>query len=104
MILLALALAAAPPRWTPTGDWRLFGVGNDSCGQWLMRKDDPAYRVSQYAWAGGFLSGINLSAGGKITDTDPASLVAYIDQQCTQNPLEKVAGISFKFFYRARNP
>lgn len=103
VILLALALATSPQQWTPNTAWHLFGVGNTSCGQWLVQKDDPAYRLSQVAWAGGFVSGINLAGGGKITDTDPESLVAYIDQQCTQEPLEKVAGITFKFFYRLRN-
>ena len=104
MILLALILAQAQP-WVPTGSWLMHGAVTQSCGVWLETKDDAAHRLGQTAWASGFLSGINLAGDGKATDVDPASLVAYVDQQCAAKPLEKVAGVVFEFFLDSRaNP
>ena len=97
MILFALAMAQAT-AWVPTEKWRMYGAVNQSCGMWLETKEDEAYRLGQTAWASGFLSGINLSGGGKVTDVDPASLVRHIDQQCAAMPLEKVANVAFRFF------
>lgn len=101
MIALALMLAQMEP-WKATGSWRMYGPVNASCGQWLMDKDDEAKRLVQLGWAGGFLSGINLAAGGKITDVDTPSLAAYVDQQFVAKPLTQVPGIVFEFYYRLR--
>lgn len=100
--LAAAALLAQSQPFIPNGSWRMYGAANESCGEWLANKDDQARRLSQIAWVGGFLSGINLSAGGRLTDVDVLSLVAHIDQQCTVRPLERVAGIAVDFFIRAR--
>lgn len=102
MIALALMLAQTQP-WELNAKWRMFGAANESCGMWLIHKGDEAFRVGQIGWAGGFLSGINLAAGGKMTEVDAASLVAHIDQQCTIKPLQKVAAVAFDFFREARS-
>jgi len=103
VILLALMMAQAQP-WVVTDKWQMYGPVNESCGQWLLDKDDEIIRTVQLSWAAGFLSGINLAGGGKATDVDTPSLVAYIDQQCAAKPLSKVAGIAVEFYYHVRNP
>ena len=102
MIALALLLAQ-PDAWMPTGKWRVYGEGNVSCGAWTMHKDDQAYRLSQLSWVGGFLSGINIAAGGKVTETDVQSLTLYIDQQCAEKPLAQASEIALIYYYKLRN-
>ena len=104
MIVAALLMLAQAEPWTANAPWRLYGPANQSCGEWLLHKNDEAHRLSQLSWAGGFLSGINLAAGGKVTDVDAPSLIAYIDQQCTARPLEKVAGVIVEFYYHTNKP
>ena len=99
---LALMLAQAQPL-TSTGPWHLHGAGLESCGDWLIHKDDEAYRIGELGWAAGFLSGVNLAAGGKATEVDVSSFVAHIDQQCTARPLERVAGVAVEFFVDLRS-
>ena len=101
MVFMVLALAASLESWQPDGKWRNYGPASKSCGKWIAEKENPEYRLVQYGWAGGFLSGINLANGGKLTETDPESLVAFVDQQCGERPLEQVAAITFEFFFRS---
>ena len=68
-VAVAMLLAQSQP-WVPTDKWRMYGSATESCGQWLLDRDDESRRLADIAWVGGFLSGINLSGGGRLTDVD----------------------------------
>jgi len=53
-----------------------------------------AYESSFIAWSQGFLSGVNFlqqSGGNKVPFLpDPATLRAYLDKHCRDNPLDSI--------------
>jgi len=92
VILLALALAASPAQ-----QWQYYGFpGNDSCGDWTAERKDPNRRgQTLQGWVLGYVSGRNRYAVGIDTHlgagTSATSLLAWIDQYCTANPLDPIS-------------
>jgi len=92
---LVLAAAGAQARPAQDGGFTVLGIGAHSCGSWVSdRKANGWAAVVDEAWVVGFLSAYNqfgpapddIAAG-----TDVAGATGWIDNYCTQHPLETIS-------------
>lgn len=90
-----LLLAAAQPvhAMDSTGKYTILGPGNLSCGEWLsIRRQGNDYAIS--SWVTGYVTAYNTFPNGKINiagGTDVEGMLAWIDNYCAKNPLDKIA-------------
>jgi hypothetical protein len=98
-----IALAAAMLLQSPpaTQDWLMYGTPNVSCREWLTDRHDYERRLVATSWLAGFLSGVNLSAGGRLTGLDALALANQIDIQCAALPDQRVADLLVNFISEA---
>lgn len=81
----------------------IFGYGGETCGAWtaneVARGYQQVYSVGQQAWVMGAISEANLllfqtSNVDILTGIDGNAIISWINNYCTQHPLEKLqAGI-----------
>ena len=68
--------------------------GNVSCGKWMNERSDSKSWLAQTrgSWLMGYLTGL-ASASQKdfLKETDPESLLLWMDNYCNANPLMQVA-------------
>jgi hypothetical protein len=75
-----------------------YGFGNNSCGRWTKERSSKSI-ISNYqvVWVLGFISGTGfalevLSRRQNLTDAD--AVIAYVDNYCSNNPLDSIAAAS----------
>ena len=74
----------------------MSGAGTTSCGQYIEHSADKDISDLFVTWAQGFLSGMNV-ANHAITNRefvilpDSATIKAYLDKYCRENPLDSPA-------------
>ena len=94
VLLMALSVAGASAQTT-----LVMGEGQVSCGTYLQdRRNAKTTQDYVYAtWVRGFLSGFNFATQGKQVSggTEPATILAYLDKYCRDNPLHFLAGGAF---------
>lgn len=97
VVLVALFMAVALPAGAADQNrgHNILGVGINSCGIWQedRKKDGLGSRVHEN-WVVGYISGYNAWVDGKADiseGTDVPGLLAWIDNYCAQNPLDKIA-------------
>jgi hypothetical protein len=92
-VLIATNASAQERPTTVTGE------GTVGCGEYLedRRKNNKAQDYAYATWLRGFISGFNFATRGKqITGVSaPATLLAYMDKYCRDDPLGTVAGGAF---------
>ena len=94
MAMLTLLSLLAPQSVAGQGGSMVLGAGTASCGEWTKarRQQNSAYFFS---WVLGYLSATNASVQEFTSDitatTDPEGLKAWIDNYCTQRPLDPLA-------------
>jgi len=77
----------------------LMGPMPLSCGGWLHAKEaaagelpNPAPRTQYVSWLAGYLSGIEVAVRRpELETTDFPSVVAWMDNYCSANPLKSLA-------------
>lgn len=94
LAVLAVALQVAQPPARP--GIITYGTGTYSCGRWTqdLRQGQTSWpRITNVAWLGGFMTGINATQrlGNVTASTDMPAMVAWIDNYCAANPLDNVA-------------
>jgi hypothetical protein len=93
-IVLAIAMLAISS--VPASSVRVFGYGLDSCGMWTdARRTQNANNLVYASWVIGYLSGVNqgvvtLVKKDILVDQDVHALLAWIDNHCRANPLDKI--------------
>jgi len=104
-LVAAFAIASMPGlgfAQSSTGQ-ALSGAGTTSCGQYIEHSDDSHLSNLYVTWAQGFLSGLNI-ANNVIAKQefvllpDGASIKAYLDKYCRENPLEEPITGTMLFF------
>jgi hypothetical protein len=76
---------------------KIYGPGNSSCGAWTSTRGADSKRPStewvqhimMLVWAEGFLSGSGAMKSGQ-KETDPSAIELWVDQYCSEHPLETV--------------
>jgi|SRR6266487_4038328 hypothetical protein len=93
-VVLATAMLAfsSAPAWSV----RIIGYGLESCGEWTyVRRTENATNLLYASWALGYLSGVN-AANENFTKKDllerqdARGLLAWMDNYCRANPLDKI--------------
>lgn len=99
-IALLIVLANPAGAIDGKGGYGVYGVGNPSCGKWMAAKTTEAQggdwhdRIYFMHWLGGYLTATNSHLRGKFDwaeGVDIHGLMAWIDNYCAVNPLDKVA-------------
>jgi len=68
----------------------VWGAGNASCGQWLEETKRESARAQHTDWVLGFLTAFNYyNPKRQVTPPDRASVSAWIDKHCRDNPLHR---------------
>lgn len=82
----------------------IAGAGASSCGTYLEASSDRELSMIYVTWAQGYLSGVNV-AQNALTNApwvllpDAATIKAYVQKYCRDNPLGTPAtGVSLLFF------
>jgi hypothetical protein len=84
IVALTLCLALA----TANAAHQIVGPGTESCGKWLKLSENDLEKHTYKPWVQGFLSAANLLANDEfLKQTDPATIFAWMDNYCRQNPL-----------------
>jgi hypothetical protein len=95
MLVTVVAIASVPGMGfaqSSTGQ-ALSGAGTTSCGQYIEHSADKDISDLFVSWAQGFLSGLNVADHAAthrdfVILPDSASIKAYLDKYCRENPLE----------------
>lgn len=102
----APAALAALLLTTAASAGNISGVGTNSCGRYLELRGTAMSGIDTtvVTWSQGFLAamsiaGVTLQKKQPIDIPDPASLVAYIDKFCRDNPLKKVWESTLMLYY-----
>jgi hypothetical protein len=111
MMLLAVVISSATaetlrmnPASTadPNRKQAFYGAGLNSCGQYLQdREKDNNKLIGIYgqvytSWFHGYVSGLNTFASRQVVgQLEQATVVAYFDKWCRDNPLGTVMGAAF---------
>jgi hypothetical protein len=116
-VIVALLLSCVPAVGYAQSVFKVLGVGNNSCGQYLsaVHNHPPGkYRVMNhqegqfsdqharyYDWLAGFVSASNLwmartNTGSTIT-TDNAAIDVWVRRWCEQNPTKTVTEAANEF-------
>lgn len=114
LFLGSISASAQPPERN-----NLVGVGTNSCGKYLeVRSANPQTPEEtllygmMISWAQGFISGMNAYRAVEnpkremVVLPDAASVKAYLDKHCRDNPLDLLKDGSFALFIEleARSP
>lgn len=90
IIFMALiAIAATSPAY----GYKVYGLGNSSCGEWLNERKSEQVSLSEAAmehWVLGFLGGAGWR-GYALKNSGTQAVTAWLDQYCAENPLESMA-------------
>jgi hypothetical protein len=83
----------------------LIGAGVDSCGTWTADRRHPSGSpaLQDGEWVLGFLSGIGYEGAASIDPlqgVDAQAVLAWVDNYCQVNPLDKISDAA-KAFYKA---
>lgn len=85
---MAILLAAAAPAEPKTAV--IYGIGLNTCGQWLEKRRDPVTDIALGAWLGGFMTGRPVVRAGaeapRLRD-----MTLWIDNYCRSHSLDEVA-------------
>jgi hypothetical protein len=93
-IVFAVASMSGPGFAQASTGQAISGAGTASCGQYIEHSADKDISDLFVSWAQGFLSGLNV-ANHVATNRDfvilpdGASIKAYLDKYCRENPLEE---------------
>lgn len=78
----------------------LTTVGDRSCGQWTVRKQNPYAEAGSEAWLMGFMTGLAVaSEKDAISDTDGDSMILWMDNYCRTHPLERLSNGAATLFF-----
>lgn len=96
IMLIAVALTIGPSLAQSSDPHVITGAGLISCGQYIETSDDKHLSLLVVSWTQGFLSGANVitaktTSDGFVVLPDSASIKAYLDKYCHENPLESPA-------------
>ncbi len=75
-------------------DYKVFGIGTQSCGGWTAAKKMKSYPFDYQTWITGYLTAYSRWAEeglGPVGNSDANGAWAWIDNYCRDNPLEDVA-------------
>lgn len=97
---LALALAVMPigsvGAIDARGDYAIYGPGLAPCSQWLREREiKSALAMQDQSWVIGYVTAYNRWVSKKtsvVGDQEPRALYAWIDDFCTANSKETLAG------------
>ena len=94
LIIAALLVCLVTPAWAANskGQYEILGYGNNSCGTWTKHRKAGAW-YGTAGWVLGIVTGYNAYTDGVYNiaeGTDNQGLLAWIDNYCSSNPLEKV--------------
>jgi hypothetical protein len=98
MILTSALLAVASAPASAQGKF-VFGQGINSCGSWTQARQTKSVSAGlSMQWVAGYLSGRNAQSSGIdfLGTTDFDGLMAWIDNYCRQNPLEKIGTAAYQ--------
>jgi hypothetical protein len=95
--LLAVCLIAVPVNGArcAEGDRMVYGAGMITCAEWQQYRStgNKVANAQLEAWIDGFLSGYNTASDDTdfiIPKPETIAYYAWIDNYCSQNPLNKV--------------
>jgi hypothetical protein len=95
MLVTVMAIASMPGMGfaQSSTDQALSGAGTASCGQYIEHSADKHISDLFVSWPQGFLSGLNVAYDAAnepdfVILPDGASIKAYLDKYCRENPLE----------------
>jgi hypothetical protein len=91
-VAMALATAAGMGEAQEKRPYTNYGVGLNSCGQFLEARRYPGNDVAYEHWLGGFLTANaswRVGLGAEPANTDVLAAVAWIENYCRQNPLRQ---------------
>jgi len=88
LILWAVVVESQTDETTPN-----YGAGASSCGKWLADTRDPESPIHLHmrSWVLGWVSAAGYYGGGRLRQTDPDAISAWIDNYCGSHPLDTVA-------------
>ena len=99
ILLLILGVSISTDAPAQQAPYFVSGEGNTACGEYLEhRRQVNAEQDYVYAtWLRGFTTGFNFATKGKQISgvSAPATLLAYLDKYCRDNPLGSIAGGAF---------
>ena len=101
---LLLAMLISGPVWAqqPT-PYYIYGAGLKSCGHWLeMEKEDEWPRTVLKQWLHGYVTAYDRWVGLGNPVSDGQGFVAWIDNYCQDNPLEKVGAAAEQLVYELK--
>lgn len=109
-LVAAIALAALSfSARAQSSEGHVFsGAGTTSCGYYIEHGEDNAAAALFITWAQGFLSGANMAANvlankDFVLLPDGASIKAYLDKYCRENPLESPSQGTIFLFRELQN-
>lgn len=85
--LLALCVAAGAAEPPSVGFW-VNGAGVVGCGKVLNHLESPDGKLQVTQWIWGYLSAYNEFHDLQKDSPDKETVVAYVKNYCTQNPLK----------------
>ena len=63
------------------------------CGSWTAERRAQPYNA-ELAWVLGYIS--RATESGRLRKTDPDGIAGWIDNYCTQHPLERVSDAAYQ--------
>jgi hypothetical protein len=106
-VIFAAAMLVAASSDAAAQGRVVFGVGaSNSCGVWIQARQDKSTNATVLQqWVAGYLSGRNMEFldPDALVGTDHDALMAWIDNYCRANPLDRVGTASFKLFDELRS-
>lgn len=104
--VIALAALSVSAHAQSSEGYAFSGAGTTSCGNYIEHGEDNAALF--ITWAQGFLSGANMAADvlankDFVLIPDGASIKAYLDKYCRENPLESPSQGTIFLFRELQN-
>jgi hypothetical protein len=91
--LLCAAISGCGRLPSDSGQFRLYGHGNSSCGDYLAAdRDNPNLHMMELDWVAGYLSAVGYYKvqGWTLRDADYEAVSAWVGNYCRENPLKSV--------------
>jgi len=102
LISIVLIFCCATLHMVCAQQYNNVGVGNQSCGKWIVDRRDNSYAAAiDESWVNGFLSGIGFigyQGADPFKDTDAYGVWAWIDNYCNANPLSEITSAAIAFY------
>lgn len=72
--------------------------GDRSCGQWLSRSSNGFEETAVQGWLMGYMTGLATATTSidLLASTDAPSVMAWVDNYCRANPLNKITDAGVK--------